>query len=67
MARPTFRMDDELIEEVDSRLTYGDSRSEWVRDAIRLKLAIVNEMDEDMTEEQRKEFVVEAIRSADSQ
>jgi len=66
MARPTFRMDDDLIEEIDSRLVYGDSRSEWVRDAIRLKLAIADEIDQDMSEEERREFVVEAIRKADS-
>lgn len=59
-------MDDDLIEEIDSRLVYGDSRSEWVRDAIRLKLAIADEIDQDMSEEERREFVVEAIRKADS-
>jgi len=64
MAKPTFSMSEELIEEINSQLSYGDNRSAWVRDAIRLKLAIMEEIDEDLTEEERREFVVEAVRDA---
>ncbi|WP_436924736.1 hypothetical protein [Halosimplex amylolyticum] len=60
-------MEQELLDELDSTLSYGDSRSEWVRDAIKLKLGILEEMEEnevEMTEEERREFVFEAVRSA---
>ena len=32
-------MEQELVDEIDGELTYGDSRSEWIRDAVREKLA----------------------------
>jgi len=59
-------MSEDLIEEIDSRLEYGDSRSEFVRNAIELQLAVLDEIDDDLTEEERRELVVEAIRQADS-
>jgi len=59
-------MPDELIERMDARLEYGDSRSEFVRDAIELHLAVLNEIDNDMTAEEQREFIVEAIRQTDS-
>lgn len=67
MAQPSFSMEQELLDELDSTLTYGDSRSEWVRDAIKLKLEVLealDERDEDMTEEERREFVVKAVHEA---
>jgi len=66
MPEPTFYMSEDLIEEIDSRLEYGDSRSEFVRNAIELQLAVLDEIDDDLTEEERRELVVEAIRQADS-
>jgi len=65
MERPSFSMEDELLEKINKRLTYGDNRSEWMRDAIRLKLAIVEiteELDENMTNEERRELVVKALQ-----
>lgn len=35
----TIPMEKALVDEIDGELTYGDSRSEWVRNAIREKLA----------------------------
>jgi metal-responsive CopG/Arc/MetJ family transcriptional regulator len=35
----TVPMEQSLVDEIDSELTYGDSRSEWIRNAIREKLA----------------------------
>jgi len=67
MVQPSFSMEQELLDELDSTLSYGDSRSGWVRDAIKMKLAVleeVDEIDEDMTDEERREFVVEAVREA---
>lgn len=67
MAQPSFNMDQDLLDELDSTLEYGDSRSGWVRDAIRMKLAVleeIDELDEKMTDEERRQFVVEAVREA---
>jgi metal-responsive CopG/Arc/MetJ family transcriptional regulator len=67
MVQPTFNMEQELLDEIDNRLSYGDSRSAWVRDAIRMKLEVEQELEEEgieMTNEERREFVVEAVRAA---
>ena len=59
-------MPQDLLDEINSHLEYGDNRSAWVRDAIRLKLALLEEIDglDEMTDEERREFVVEAVREA---
>ncbi|WP_153552010.1 hypothetical protein [Halomicrobium sp. LC1Hm] len=60
-------MEQELLDELDSTLSYGDSRSGWVRDAIKLKLEVLEEiedLDREMTDEERREFVVEAVQVA---
>ncbi|QCD65578.1 hypothetical protein GBQ70_07980 [Halomicrobium sp. ZPS1] len=67
MVQPSFNMEQELLDELDSTLSYGDSRSGWVRDAIKMKLEVleeIDELDEEMTDEERREFVVEAVRQA---
>jgi metal-responsive CopG/Arc/MetJ family transcriptional regulator len=38
MARITISIPDDLKDEVDDQLEYGDSRSEWIEDAIEMKL-----------------------------
>jgi len=35
----SFRLDDETVEEIESQLEYGDAKSEWIREAIRRRLA----------------------------
>jgi metal-responsive CopG/Arc/MetJ family transcriptional regulator len=35
----TVPMEQSLVDDIDGELTYGDSRSEWIRNAIREKLA----------------------------
>lgn len=35
---PTVPMDDELLEEIDSQLDYGDSRAAWIREACEQRL-----------------------------
>ena len=67
MVQPSFNMEQELLDEVDSTLSYGDSRSGWMRDAIKMKLGVLEEiekLDEDMTTEERREFVLDAVRTA---
>lgn len=39
-------MEGELVAEIDTQLTYGDSRSEWIRDACRQKLEDGSDADE---------------------
>ena len=34
----TFSMDSELVEDVESQLDYGDTRSGWIRQAVRERL-----------------------------
>jgi len=64
MVQPTFSMPQELLDKINGRMEYGDNRSAWVRDAIRLKLALLEEIDglDEMTDEERREFVVEAVQ-----
>lgn len=38
MAHIGLRIDDDLLDRVDEQLDYGDSRSEWIREAIRQRL-----------------------------
>lgn len=60
-------MSEELLEQIDEGLKYGDSRSQWVRDAIEMKLEILEELDDlerDMSDQERREFVLEAVREA---
>lgn len=64
MANPTVNMPDELEREVESRLSYGDSKSGWMRDAIRLRLEVDPLLDDrfgDHEPEARREFVREAV------
>lgn len=67
MARPSFSMDEELLERLDSNLTYGDTRSEYVRNAIRLRLDVEEIFEEqgiELTPEKERELVVEAVEKA---
>jgi len=34
----TFSMGSELVEDIESQLDYGDTRSEWIRQAVRERL-----------------------------
>jgi len=46
----TVVMDEELIENIESQLEYGDSRSEWIREAARRRLqeeGIISEQEDD--------------------
>jgi len=43
--RITFSMPEEMAEDINAQLSYGDNRSEWIRDAIREKLDRERERD----------------------
>lgn len=36
--RITITMSEELAEEINGQLDYGDNRSEWIREAIKMRL-----------------------------
>jgi len=63
---PTFNVNQELLDRVETRLNYGDSRSEWLRNAIRLRLATDELLDEltDLDDyDERVEYIESAIRN----
>lgn len=62
MVTPSFNMEEDLLEQIDKHLEYGDSRSGWVRDAIILKLEIIEKLNGDMTDEERRNLVKKAVR-----
>lgn len=47
----TFRMSDELDQKVESQLDYGDSKSEYIREAVELRLHLENKFDTTDAEE----------------
>ncbi|QGX96641.1 hypothetical protein EI982_09415 [Haloplanus rallus] len=58
-------MEDEMLDMVDANLSYGDSRSEWIRHAIALRLdvdPILDELYESYQREERRDLVVAAVR-----
>jgi len=58
-------MPDEMEERIEMDLSYGDSKSEWIRDAVILRIAtdpILDEMYEPHQREQRHKLVVAALR-----
>lgn len=43
--RITITVPEELAEEINAQLEYGDNRSEWIREAIRMRLEAESEVD----------------------
>jgi len=67
MAQTSFRLDDEVDAQVESRLSYGDSKSEWLRCAVRLRLQtdpVLDRLYESYQHEERMEFVERAVIDA---
>jgi metal-responsive CopG/Arc/MetJ family transcriptional regulator len=65
MARTSISLPDELEREVESKLSYGDSKSEWIRHAIKLRMdvdPILDELYESYQREERRDLVVAAVR-----
>jgi len=65
MAKTGISLPDDMKERINSDLSYGDSRSEWIRHAIRLRFQVDPMLDElfepDQTEK-RLQFVEAAVR-----
>jgi len=65
MARATINLSDELDHEIENDLSYGDSKSEWIRHAIELRQhtdPILDELYESYQTDERLEIVEAAVR-----
>ena len=65
MANPSMSIEDEVLEQVESRLSYGDNRSSWFQHAAEIRLQIdpmLDELFEPDDVEKRKMFVEAAVR-----
>lgn len=65
MARTTVSLPDELEREIESQLSYGDSKSEWIRQAIKIRQdvdPVLDELYESYQREERRDLVVAAVR-----
>jgi metal-responsive CopG/Arc/MetJ family transcriptional regulator len=70
MARPSISMPDELERRVESQLSYGDSKSEWIRHAMQLRFQVDPVLDrlyDSHQNEERMEFVERAVIDAVNQ
>lgn len=59
---------DDVLSRVDDRLDYGDSRSDWIREAMKLRLAVDEALDgTDLSfgnDRERRAFVRQAVLDA---
>ena len=65
MGKTSLRLDDELEEQIVSELSYGDSKSEWIRHAIQMRQhvdPILDEVYESYQREERLQLVEAAVR-----
>lgn len=65
MTRTTFGHPDELTEEIGNELSYGDSKSEWIRLSIRMRQyidLILDEIFESYQRVERLELVGKTVR-----
>ncbi|TVT88750.1 hypothetical protein [Haloferax volcanii] len=65
MARTSLSLPDELNQEIENELSYGDSKSEWIRHAIRMRQhvdPILDEVYESYQRDERLDLVEAAVR-----
>lgn len=65
MAKATISLPDELNDEIEMDLSYGDSKSEWIRQAIRFRQQVdplLDELLDSGDKEKRVKFVEQAVR-----
>jgi metal-responsive CopG/Arc/MetJ family transcriptional regulator len=65
MAKTSISLPDEMNEEIEMELSYGDNKSEWIRHAIRLRQhvdPILDEAYESYQREKRLQLVEVAVR-----
>lgn len=65
MAKTSISLPDELNEQIENELSYGDNKSEWIRHAIRMRQhvdPILDDLYESYQREERLELVEKAVR-----
>jgi len=65
MARTSLSLPDEMNEAIENELSYGDNKSEWIRQAIQMRQhvdPILDEVYESYQREERLELVEAAVR-----
>lgn len=65
MAKTSLSLPDEMNEEIENELSYGDNKSEWIRHAIKMRQhvdPILDEVYESYQREERLELVEAAVR-----
>jgi metal-responsive CopG/Arc/MetJ family transcriptional regulator len=63
MATPTVSMEDKMDKKIEQRLQYGDSKSKWIRGAIRMRLAADKELGVKSMEDCNR--LIDAIKESD--
>jgi len=67
MAQTSFRLEDEVDARIESNLSYGDSKADWLRAAVRMRLQVDPVLDrlyDSYQHEERMEFVERAVIDA---
>jgi len=65
MSRTTVSVPEDMSQNIEKELSYGDSKSGWVREAVELRWAVDPLLDDrfgDHEPEARREFVKEAVQ-----
>jgi Arc/MetJ-type ribon-helix-helix transcriptional regulator len=65
MAKTSLSLPDEMNEQIESELSYGDNKSEWIRHSIKMRQhvdPILDELYESHQREERLQFVEKAVR-----
>jgi len=65
MANTSVNLPDEMDERIESDLSWGDSKSEWIRNSIRIRLDVddlLQQHDVSMTDDEKVDFVESAVR-----
>ena len=65
MGKASLDLPDELEEEIENQLSYGDSKAEWIRQAIRIRQTVdpvLDEIYENHQRQKREELIAYAVR-----
>lgn len=62
----TVPMEEDLRDKLDQHLAYGDSRAEWIREAIRMRLDDQAKIEIEMSDELRTQINAAVLRSEES-
>lgn len=65
MAKPTINIPEEMNDRIESDLSYGDSKSEWIRNSIEFKILVDDLLGESYSHEEKLDLLKNAINSYD--